>query len=156
MDALVAQHMSDEVLRNSLNILKSHLKRNGLVRVQFAVPFKPRIFVQSNEFNSLDNCKSGSNIRSFEQVKFMLNEIGFYILHANISSVHPELNSAHLTLALSLTKNPIKNQIFQLRLKKFQTAEQLSVKTSLSFVKNAFHFVRVSLKKMKILFVRQI
>jgi hypothetical protein len=152
---LVAQHMTDEVLLYSLKKLKSHLTKDGVLRVQFAVPYSPKIFVRSNQFNSLDSCKSGANIRSFDQIGLLVKEVGFKLNRAQISSVYPEHKSAHLTLAISLKSAPIRHNYVQLRMNKFQKSNNLKVTSFPNYLRVEIRSLRVLLRKMKKLFGHQ-
>jgi len=146
---LVVQHMSDETLNTALLKLKSHLAKNGLIRIQFAVPFRPNSFVRSPELNSLNSCKSGSNIRNFDDVDSLIQKLGYEYSRVKITSIFPEHNSAHLAVVFGTKRRLFKNYYGMFQMKKLLRTEKLRKDNIPKIIHFSIRFLQGLPKKMK-------
>jgi hypothetical protein len=146
---LVVQHMSDETLNTSLLKLKSHLAKNGLIRIQFAVPFTPNTFVRNPELNSLNSCKSGSNIRGFDDINSLIQKLNFKYSRVKITSLFPEHNSAHLFIAIGTKHRLLRNYFGVFQMKKLQRTDKLHKGKVQQILKPLTRFLLGLLRRMK-------
>ena len=146
---LVVQQMSDEALIVALKKLRSHLTGRGVIRIQFAVPYQPLSFIWDSSLNSLDSCKSGSNVRNFQQIYDLVLKHGFNIRDARITSIYPEHNSAHLCLMLCINRNKIRHIIAGWKMRSYQKRTILAPYIEIPKVRSLGLFLIKQLRKMK-------